>query len=90
MAKKFTSKQEVIEYLQTLPFNALIDTAADAILELQTRTCSKIIISEEQFNAYFRVKGFKENGEKENRGRQKGQTWKRNEEDLSEGLFEEN
>lgn len=87
MNRKFENKQEVIEYLQALPFGSIIDIAADAIMELQTKNTQKIIISEEQFNSFFRVKGYKENGEKENRGRQKGQTWKRtpaNEEDLFE------
>lgn len=74
--KKFQNRQEVLDFLGTLPLNSLITVAADAILELQKKSTDKIIISEEQFNAFFRIRGYRENGEKENRGRLKGQAWK--------------
>lgn len=68
--KKFRGRQEVLEYLQTLTMSSLMAIAADAILEVQGTT-NKIVITEEQFNAFFRIRGYKENGEKETRGRMK-------------------
>lgn len=69
MARRFSNKQEAVEFLQTLPMNALFDVAADALMELQTKTYSKITVTEEQFKTFFRVKGIAENGEPETRGR---------------------
>ncbi len=68
ISRKFRDREEVMEYLQSLTMSSLMSLAADAIMEAQGMA-GKIIISEEQFNAFFRIRGFKENGEKETRGR---------------------
>ena len=71
MAKRFSNKEEVLEYLNTLPMQQVINVAADAIMQNQTATTQKIILTQEQFNQFFRIRGFNENGEVETRGRKK-------------------
>ena len=68
MAKQFNSIEEVKEWLQTLPMNILIDTAAIAIYN-NSKAPEKIIITKEQFQKFFRIKGFTSDGEVERRGR---------------------
>ena len=58
-----------MEFLNALPIGQLINFAADAVMELQTRSVNKVILSEEQFNTFFRIRGYRESGERENRGR---------------------
>lgn len=69
--RKFKDREEIMDFLQNLPMNMLMQVAADAIYDLQTRTADKIILTEEQFNSFFRIRGYKENGERETRGRVK-------------------
>ena len=75
MAKRFSNREEVLEYLNTLPLNALINVAADAIMQNQNNSFQKIILTQEQFNQYFRIRGINENGEVETRGRKKAETF---------------
>lgn len=70
MARRFLNKQDAIEYLQSLPFKAVIDIAADALVEQQVKI-DKIVLTQEQFNAMFKIKGINENGEPETRGRKR-------------------
>lgn len=67
MAKNFSTIEECKEWLQTLPMNVLIETAAGAIFNAQKP--GKIIITEEQLRTYFKIRGYNERGEVENRGR---------------------
>lgn len=69
MAKKFSNKEDAINYLNTLPLNVLIDVAAEAIMSQQNSVVDKIVVTPEQLSAFFRVRGFKDNGEVETRGR---------------------
>ena len=67
MAKNFNSIEECKEWLQTLPMNVLIDTAAAAIFN--SSKVEKIIITEEQLRTIFKIRGYNSKGEVENRGR---------------------
>ncbi len=67
MAKNFNSIEECKEWLQTLPMNVLIDTAAAAIFN--SSKVEKIIITEEQLRTLFKIRGYNSKGEVENRGR---------------------
>ena len=70
--KKFNTIEDAVEYLQTLPFNVLINTAAEALLAAQNyQQPLKITITEEQFKEHFRIRGVNELGEKETRGRKR-------------------
>ena len=70
--KKFNTVQDAIEYLQTLPFNALINIAAEALFAVQqAQAPRKITITEEQFREHFKIAGITETGEKETRGRKR-------------------
>lgn len=71
LKKGFTTKEEVIKYLQdNYTVSQLIDELADRITN--DRTVNKITVSQEEFDYIvnlFRVRGVKENGEIETRGR---------------------
>lgn len=69
--KKFNSVEEAVEYLQTLPFNVLINTAAEALIAAQQSQPKKITITEEQLREHFKIAGITETGEKETRGRKR-------------------
>ena len=72
MAKSFKNKEEVLNYLNSLPYGQLIDVAADAILEAQIGGARKITITREQFEKFFRIQGINtETGEVETRGRKR-------------------
>ena len=65
--KKFSSREEALEFVDTLPINTIRYMLADCLLEKVAR--EKIVITQEQFNAYFKIRGLKEDGTEENRGR---------------------
>lgn len=70
MAKKIETFDDAVKEVSTYPANVLINIAAQALINSQTKeTVQKIVISEEQFKAFFRIKGITESGEKETRGR---------------------
>lgn len=70
MAKKIETFDDAVKEVSTYPANVLINIAAQALFNSQTKeTVQKIVISEEQFKAFFKIRGFNENGEKETRGR---------------------
>lgn len=67
MAKRFESKEEALEYIKTLSMAEIVDLAASALLE--NTAAGKIIITQEQFQNYFKIRGLNANGEPETRGR---------------------
>lgn len=71
MAKKFNNREDVLEYLNSLPLQQLINVAADAIMQNQSSPIQKIILTQEQFNSFFRIRGYNDNGEVETRGRKR-------------------
>ena len=73
VTKKLNNKKDIIAFLQTLPMNALLDVASDAILIANSRSPQKIVITEAQFKTFFKIRGINEKGEPENRGRNKKQ-----------------
>lgn len=71
--KRFETKEEAVNYLQTLPFLSVIDIAADKLMEEEKKEL-KITVSEEELAAItslFKVRGIKGNGEAERRGRKR-------------------
>lgn len=85
MARIFKTKEEAIDYLNTLPINSLISLAADLLVERAVP--KKISITEEQFRTMFRITGMKEDGTIETRGRKK--TKEPGEEPDMGGIFED-
>ena len=85
MARIFKTKEEAIDYLNTLPINSLISLAADLLIERALP--KKISITEEQFRTMFRITGMKEDGTIETRGRKK--TKETGEEPDMGGIFED-
>lgn len=85
MARIFKTKEEAIDYLNTLPINSLISLAADLLVERAAP--KKISITEEQFRTMFRITGMKEDGTIETRGRKK--TKEPGEEPDMGGIFED-
>lgn len=72
MAKRFNNSEEAMQYLQTLPFNTLLQVAADAIVACQNAPqFKKITLTQEQFEAHFRIAGTTEDGGVETRGRKR-------------------
>ena len=73
MARAFKSKEEAVQYLNTLPISQMIDLAAELLMERQPAV-KKILITEEQFKTLFRIVGQKDDGTTETRGRRKKTT----------------
>ena len=72
MAKYFKNRDEVLNYLNSLPYGQVLEVAADAIMEAQNGVSRKITITREQFERYFRIQGINaETGEAETRGRKR-------------------
>ena len=70
MAKRYNNREEAMEFLKSLPVNALIEYAADLMMATQMNSfCQKITLTEEQFKEHFRIRGVNDNGERETRGR---------------------
>ena len=86
MARIFKTKEEAIDYLNTLPINSLISLAADLLVERAVP--KKISITEEQFRTMFRITGMKEDGTIETRGRRKSNKEPGEEPDMG-GIFED-
>lgn len=73
MAKKFATKEAAYNYIDTLPMSTIRGMLADF---LTTDTPDKITITDEQFKAFFKIRGKavdSETGEfiPESRGRKK-------------------
>ena len=66
MAKSFSTIDEAREYIQQQPLNTIIEIAAQSLVN---NSIEKIIITEEQLRAFFRVRGFRVDGSRETRGR---------------------
>lgn len=70
-SRRFGTMEAAYNFIDSLPFNAVREMLAEFLTESPV---DKIVITEEQFKKCFRIRGFNENGDKENRGRQKLQT----------------
>ena len=71
MAKKFKELQESIEYVRSLPLDAVIKIAAESLVETESVQVPRITITEEQFQTFFKLRGINDAGEKETRGRKR-------------------
>ena len=54
MARRFYDKEAALSYIDTLPMNAIRSMLADY---LTTDAPDKITVTEEQFKAFFKVRG---------------------------------
>lgn len=66
--KRFATIEAAMSFIDTLPIKTVQLLLAEFLTEPATR---KITISEDEFYEHFRIRGRKENGELENRGRPK-------------------
>ena len=69
-SKKFANREAALAFIDTLPMNTIRYMLADYLTSGGT---SKITISEEDFNAHFRIRGRTATGEEERRGRPRTQ-----------------
>ena len=71
MAKRFTDINEALAYIRTLPLDAVMTIAAESLTEPEIKQLPRVTLTEEQFSAFFRIRGLNDSGEKETRGRKK-------------------
>ena len=67
--KSFESKEEAMQYLQSLSIGEIMNIAAEMLVGYAP--ARKITITEEQFKNFFRISGYTATGEIETRGRKK-------------------
>ena len=67
MAKKFKTIEEARSYVNGLPLLSLVDLCASLLVE--NEQADRITITQEQFNAFFKIRGLTADGERERRGR---------------------
>lgn len=68
MAKRFQNEEQARAYVQSLPLNQLVETCVQLLVD---DLPERIIISQEQFEKFFRIRGFQADGSVENRGKKK-------------------
>ena len=69
MAKKFQTRESALAFIDTIPLFTLRQLTADLLMESR----EKITITEEQFKEHFKIRGQKEDGTEEKRGRPKAE-----------------
>lgn len=67
MAKKFKTIEEARSYVNGLPLLSLVDLCASLLVE--NEQADRITITQEQFNAFFKIRGVAADGTAERRGR---------------------
>ena len=67
-SRRFATMEAAFNFIDSQPFSTVREMLAEFLTDVPAE---KIVITEEQFRRYFRIRGFTDNGEKENRGRQK-------------------
>lgn len=69
IVKKNQTKEEIVDFLlKNYSITQIVEELAEFIMNYSQPT-PKIVISQEDFDAHFRIRGTREDGEKENRGR---------------------
>ena len=68
MARKFKTYDEAKAYVESLPINSIIGLCVALLMEGEDKP-EKVIITQEQFNAFFKIRGLTAEGEREKRGR---------------------
>ena len=68
-SRRFGTIESALNFIDLQPINVVRQMLAEFLVE--TPLQDKIVITEEQFKSHFRIKGYNESGEKENRGRKK-------------------
>lgn len=64
------TKEDLQKQLLNYPMSEIVETCAALLMETGIQsTPTKITITQEQFDAHFRIAGLKEDGTKETRGR---------------------
>lgn len=69
MARKFKDIEEARAYVSTLAIGQIIELCAGLLVEQEQ--AERIVISQEQFNAFFKIRGLNADGERETRGRKR-------------------
>lgn len=68
---KFTSYEQAFNYVNTLPIQQIVEGYARLLCETEISKVEPVRLTQEQFNAYFKIVGLNKNGEIERRGRKK-------------------
>lgn len=69
--KKFENIEQAYAYVRSLPLDAVINIAANSLVEPEIKTVPRITITEEQLSTFFKIRGINDSGEKETRGRKR-------------------
>lgn len=64
-----TNQQEIEQYVMQFPLSEIVSTCAELLIKYNLDRTPKIVITEDEFNAHFRIAGLKEDGTRERRGR---------------------
>ena len=70
MAKRFKNIEEARNYVNSLPIGNVLELCASLLVEDMDKA-ERITITQEQFNAFFKIRGVAADGSKETRGRKK-------------------
>lgn len=68
MAKRFTTYEEALSYVNSLPIQTIVEDYARLLIESNSKT-EPIKLTESQFRNYFRIVGMTSSGKVERRGR---------------------
>lgn len=68
--KRFNTKEEALEFVDSLPMNTIRYMLADYLMEGPRE---RIVVTQEQFNAFFKIRGVREDGGMETRGRKRSE-----------------
>lgn len=67
-SRRFADKTAALNFIKTLSIREIEEMLSSFLVSPQQK---KIILSQEEFDSHFRIRGLNENGNQENRGRKK-------------------
>lgn len=71
LKKRFASEEQALAYIECLSMSQIKDLLVEFMTKPEPENNPKIVITEEQFRTYFRIKGLTETGEIQTKGRPK-------------------
>ena len=69
--KKFLNIEDSLAYVRALPIDEVLKIAAESLVFSEIKQTPRITLTEEQFQAFFKIKGINDAGERETRGRKR-------------------
>lgn len=68
---KFNTYEQALNYVNSLSIQQMVEGYARLLCETEVSKVEPVRLTQEQFNAYFKIVGLNKNGEVERRGRKK-------------------